>query len=273
MKIQDSLEISALFEDVPPPGKKRVAVFIGRFNPPTKGHYAVINQVKKFIRDNPKLNLEAAPVVFIIGGASESDKTKNPLSVADRLYAMQHSGNANGVIFKSAESAFAALASLRHEDMEPIAIAGGSDRVGKYMDLLDKYYKNVDGSSIKHTAIELKRDEDAVETIQADKKVTIDKVLDAMRQGEGIDDDEISASLARRAAELDYFEEFVEITGLQKNLPLAKKIFAKVQASMKAGAAEKEAEEARKATEKAEKAAQKAAEKAASKTAMKKSKA
>ena len=39
----------------------------------------------------------------------------------------------------------------------------------------------------------------------------------------------VSGSLARRAVELDYFDEFVKITGLDKNIPAAKKMFKQIK--------------------------------------------
>lgn len=233
MDIQTQLEISMLFEDVPSPGEKRVAVVIGRFNLPTKGHYEVINQVKKFIRDNPKLQLNALPVVVVIGGSkSDEDKVNNPLTIDERITFMQSSGQANGVKFMNAKNAFDALIQLRNENMEPIAIAAGSDRAADYMRILDKYFKDEKGEPIKHHRIMLKRDSDAVEPNKDLKNSTMDSTLNAMKDGEDLSIDIVSGSLARRAAELGYEQEFAEIVGLQGKPALAKKLYAKVKASI-----------------------------------------
>ena len=102
---------------------------IGRFNPPTKGHYAVINTVKKFIRENKNLGLEAGPVVVIVGGSkSDADKQRNPLSVEERELFMKASGYTNGCTFLSAKNAFEAFGLLRDKGFEPIAVAAGTDR-------------------------------------------------------------------------------------------------------------------------------------------------
>lgn len=165
------MEIIKLLEDVPAPGAKRVTVVIGRFNPPTKGHYAVINKVKKFINDNPKLNLEAMPVVVVIGGGkSDQDKAKNPLSVDERILFMKASGQVNGVHFMHAKNAFEALTNCRNNGLEPIAIAAGSDRVDDYARMLNQYFKNEDGSPIKHYKVNLEREAEAVESNAEDKK-------------------------------------------------------------------------------------------------------
>jgi hypothetical protein len=231
MNIQEQLELNALFEDLSPMGSKKVAVVIGRFNPPTKGHYKVINAVKEFIRKNPKIGLEATPAVMIIGGSkSDADKKRNPLSVSERELFMKSSGKADGVLFFTATNAFAAFAALREKGFEPIAIAAGSDRMGDYTKILDKHFLTDDGKAIKHYGINLDRDEDAVTTDKDAKKAAMDNIL---KKGGEIEDDLVSGSLARRAVELGYQEEFASIVGLSAKPALAKKMFAKIAAAIK----------------------------------------
>lgn len=232
--IDTELELSALFEDISPMGSKKVAVVIGRMNPPTKGHYAVINQVKKFIRDNPKLGLDVSPVVVIIGGSkSDADKKRNPLTVDERLSFMKGSGNANGVVFRQATNAFAALAELRDAGLEPIAVAAGTDRIDEYIKILDKNFKTPDGGEIKHHKIHLVRNNDAVLTKKDDKAKAMDSALASMKDGDDLSTDLVSGSLARRAVELGYEKEFAEIVGLESKPAIAKKMFAKIAASLK----------------------------------------
>ena len=222
-----------LFEDLPSPGDKKVAVVIGRFNPPTKGHYTVINKVKKFIKDNPKLGLEAMPVVVVIGGGkSDNDKARNPLSVDERTLFMKSSGQADGVKFTTAKNAFEALTNLRKEGLEPIAIAAGSDRIQDYVRILNQYFKDADDKPIKHYKIHLDRDDGAVETDAEEKQKNMDATLNAMKNGEHLDTDLVSGSLARRAVELGYFEEFAAIVGLESKPQLAKKLFDKIKAAL-----------------------------------------
>jgi len=229
MNIDEQLEMSSLFEDVPPPGSKRVAVVVGRFNPPTKGHYQVIDSVKKFIREKKTLNLQAAPVVVVIGGGkSDQDKSRNPLTVNERIYFMENSGNAVGVTFRSAKNAFEAFTQLRAAGLEPVAVAAGSDRAADYLRILDQYFKDEKDQPIKHYKIDLPRAASAVKD-DGDKEKRMDSILQALKDGDGVGIEHISGSLARRAAELDYFEEFVKITGLEKNLPAAKSLFRKVK--------------------------------------------
>lgn len=232
--IQNELELNAIFEDLSPMGEKKAAVIIGRFNPPTKGHYAVIDQVKKFIRNNKNLGLEASPVVVIIGGSkSDADKKRNPLSVSERELFMKGSGRANGVIFYSAPNAFAAFAMLRTNGFEPVAIAAGSDRIDDYVRILDSHFKDPSGKAIKHHRITLDRDDRAVDTNKDSKASAMDAALNTMRDGKDIETDIVSASLARRAVELGYEQEFAEIVGLEDKPALAKKMFAKIASAIK----------------------------------------
>ena len=236
MNINEQLEVNLLIEagEQTPMGSKRVAVVIGRFNPPTRGHYTVINEVKKFIRANPKVGLEAYPVVVVIGGSkSDSDKKRNPLSVDDRILFMSSSGLADGVKFISAKNAFEAFANVRKEGFEPIAIAAGSDRIQDYVKILDKHFKDDSGGDIKHYGINLTRDEDAVETNKEDKQKAMDSTLDTLKSKNVLPVDQISGSLARRAVELGYKDEFAKIVGLDKKPALADKMFGKIADSIK----------------------------------------
>lgn len=223
-----------LFEDVPPVGEKRIALVIGRFSPPTKGHYELINNAKSFIKGNLDLNLEANPVVIVIGNdkkeKTEEELAKNPLSVTERIDFMRASGLANGVIFMHAKNAFEALMGLRKNNMEPIAIAAGTDRIDDYLKILDKYFKDDSGKAIKHLPIHLKRDERAIDKDKEVKSDAVDDLLNAMQNGDDPKIDEISGSLARRAAELGYEEEFNTIVGLEKNKKLAAMMYKKVRA-------------------------------------------
>jgi hypothetical protein len=224
-----------LFEAMAAMGSKRVAVVIGRFNPPTLGHYAIFNKVKSVLRANSKFDLDVIPVVIVIGGSkSDADKSRNPLSVDDRIMFMQASGHADGITFMSAKNAYAALANLRNSDLEPIAIAAGSDRIADYKRILDDNFKDPKGEKIRHHTITLQRDEDSgVELNAQDKNDALDTLLDELKKTGKIDIDLISGSLARRAVELNRLEEFSIITGLKSKPVLAKKMFGKIQTSLR----------------------------------------
>jgi len=232
--IDYQLTLNTLYEDLSPMGKKRVAVVLGRFQPPTAGHYEVIKKVIKFIKSNPNLGLEFSPVVVVIGGSkSDDDHSRNPLSVSDRINFMKASGNTNGVVFLTASNAFTALSSLRDQGYEPIAVAAGSDRIDDYLSILNKHFKKPDGTEIKHYKIELPRDENAVLTKKGEKSQALDAALNDLHKDGDISTDIISGSLARRAVELGYEKEFAEIVGLAHKPELAKKMFSKIKSSMK----------------------------------------
>lgn len=212
--------------------KTRAAVAIGRFQPPTAGHYKVIDTMKGFIRTNPELKLSATPIVVIVDGEKTSqDKKQNPLTPEERIKFMSSSGKANGVIFITAPSAFAAFEEVRKAGYEPIAIAAGSDRADKYVGLLNKYFTKADGSKIEHMAIPgLERDN---QEGKAEKKSgAMQRALDALKSGTELDTSEVSGSMARRAVELGYEEEFAQIVGLGNKPKLAKLMFDKIKASM-----------------------------------------
>ena len=211
-------ENGILLEAMQPAQKQRAVVIIGRFQPPTIGHYKIINLAKKYIRENSQLELFTKPVVVIVDGKKTGlNKQENPLSVEERIYFMQHSGRANGVEFLSAGNAFAAFNEVRKAGYEPIVIGAGSDRVSGYLDLLDSKFVDNNGKKQKHyeltgleTRHELKPNEESLEKIKDEDSIKVSSV---------------SGSLARRAVELNYFDEFVKITGLDKNIPAAKKMF------------------------------------------------
>lgn len=211
------MEIPYLIEDINPPQSKKAVVIVGRFQPPTIGHYKVIDRAKKFIRESKHLELYSQPILVIIAGKKTSDdKKKNPLTIEERRYFLQHSGKANGIKILDASNAFEAFNAVREAGFEPFVVAAGSDRVDGYVEMLDSAFLDKSGKPQKHFKISgLDRDE-----VPANEKT-----LEQMKKENDIDSAEVSGSLARRAVELDYFDEFVSITGLEKNIPAAKKLF------------------------------------------------
>lgn len=231
--IIEEFEIAALFEGLEPMQDKRVAVIIGRFNPPQLGHYKLISDVQSWIKSHASLKLETLPVVVVIGGSkSDADLKRNPLSVADRISYMQSSGKCNGVKFFQATNAFAALEAVRKAGLEPIAVAAGSDRMDGYITMLDKYYKDTNDNPIKHYKIELSRADAAVETNKDKKHDSMVAIINKMRDGSDPKVDEISASLARVAVELGAKDEFAKLVGLEHNTKLASNMYAKIKSAM-----------------------------------------
>jgi len=225
-------------EDLPGRQKQNVVVALGRFSPPTRGHYKMINAMKAFIRERTDLKLEAIPVVVVIAGSkSDDDKQRNPLSGEERKSFMESSGQTNGVKFLIAPNAFAALAEVRKAGFEPLAIAAGSDRRPGYLKMLDEYFTEdgqptqKGGKAIKHYAVDgLDRDPDAE---AGSDDAYFQKVIDMINDGDAVDDDMISGSLARFAAKNNETKAFAYIAGLDKKPKLAAQLAKKIQAGAK----------------------------------------
>ncbi len=222
-------EFIRLFESTVGAQQARAAVMVARAQPPTVGHYRVIDAMKKFIRENPDLKLAATPIVVIVEGKETSkDGTKNPLSADERIKFMTASGRANGVVFLKAATGFAAFEAVRRAGFEPIAVAAGSDRADTYVKLLNKYFSAKDGAPIKHVKIPgLGRE--GQDGGQDAKAGTMNAALAALQSGSELDVSEVSGSMARRAVELGYEPEFAQIVGLEKRPKLAKMMFDRMR--------------------------------------------
>jgi len=202
---------------------KRAVVMVGRFQPPTSGHYTVIDKMKAFAR----MTKGVTPIVVVVAGAGTSkDLHKNPLSAEDRIKFMTASGNANGVKFITSASAFAAFEDVRKAGYEPYAIAAGSDRGAKYLEMLDKYFTGQNGEKLEHVIMPgLKEREDP-----DDEGVPSEEVLQMAENGEEIPVHLISGSMARLAVKLGFKKAFAKILGVKQ--PLGDIIFKKVEAAL-----------------------------------------
>ena len=220
-----------LFEFAVGPQKLRAAVMVGRLNPPTAGHYKCMNAMKAFIRDNPDLKLHTPIVVIIDGKKSGLDKTKNPLSAEERVKFIEASGKANGVKILVAPSGFEAFVEVRKNGFEPIAVAAGSDRADNYLDLLNKYFVNADGEQVKHVKVD-GLDRENQEGKGAELSTAMEQALKDLKKGSELDVSEVSGSMARRAVELGYTDEFAAIVGLENKPKLAQLMFNKIRVSM-----------------------------------------
>lgn len=219
-----------IFEDTAGMQKRRAAVMVGRLNPPTVGHYKVLDAMKTFIRKSKELRIDVPVLVIVAGEKTSEDKSKNPLTAEERVKFIQASGKANGVVILTAASGFKAFEEVRNAGYEPIAVAAGSDRIDRYMQILDKHFTDPDGNKIKHVAIPISREQQDGKADE--RKNTMDKALDALKSGSTLDVAEISGSMARRAVELGYVDEFAQIVGLDHKPALAKKMFNKIKTSL-----------------------------------------
>lgn len=228
-----------LLEDVPPMQNTNVGVIIGRMQPPTIGHYKLINELSDAIRKHnhkfPDQHLESYPVVVLVTGKKTGEDTsKNPLSFEDRVKIIRASGRVDSkTMFIEASNAFEALSKVREAGYEPTLVMVGSDRGGKdmpYKRMLDGYFNKDDGSKLKHHFIEVSRN-DAKEMGEQAMLHLIDEIEES-----GIaKDDEVSGTLARKAAELNKLTAFSAMTGLLRKPQIAKIVLKKVMKGAKNG--------------------------------------
>lgn len=68
----------------------RAVIIIGRFNPPTIGHLAILDKARQIIRKN-RSKLHHNPVIAIIE-AKKKDALRNPLTSEQRKKFMMASG-------------------------------------------------------------------------------------------------------------------------------------------------------------------------------------
>jgi hypothetical protein len=206
--------------------------------------------MKKFEREHKGV----VPIVVVVAGAETSkDLSKNPLSAEDRIKFMTASGRANGVKIITAPSAMAAFEEVRKAGYEPYAIAAGSDRASKYIELLDKYFTGPNGEKLEHVVmpgLEERSDPD-------DEGTPSEEILAIAEKGEDIPVHMISGSMARLAVKMGYKVAFAKILGVKQSL--SDIIFKKVAASLATAAAAEKAEADAKAAAAAEKAAAKQA--------------
>ena len=146
--------------------EKTAVLVIGRFQPPQKGHGFLIDAAKKAFR---KYKYDAIIVCVVEGKETSKDTSVNPLSGKSRVYYMENSTYGKGLKYAIVGSAFDAFTKCREMGYEPMCVVGGKfvtgdkeeNRAEGYKDLLDKYFKNDDGSDIDHRAVVLDRDPDA----------------------------------------------------------------------------------------------------------------
>lgn len=179
---------------------KNGAVIIGRFNPPTVGHYNLISKVKSFIvKHRHEHSLD--PTVFIIvvaGEKSSLDKSVNPLTASERISLLARNENCKGCKFITCANVVDGFNKMRDYGFEPSLIAGGEDRVSGYIDLLKKHNPSHDYIEFKMKRLKVDPNESP-------------NVLDHLAP---TDFNIMSASLARFAVAKDNLDAFKIITGL-----------------------------------------------------------
>lgn len=154
-------------------GKKKVVVFQGRLNPPTKAHTQVIPKQMK------KTDL---PVVLFLVRGKKSDLRKNPLKVEEQLKMIKKSAgnNIDDIIVIPDGFIGTVIDEARNRDLEPVKLFTGSDRFKNYKSQMKRYQ---------------------------DKWNTDLEVSEIKRN-----DEDISATKLREAVKNDDFDSFLKLT-------------------------------------------------------------
>lgn len=202
---------------------KKVAVIVGRFQPPTIGHYYVFDQVKRYVLENQN-DFDLIPIVVVVSGEKSSqDKKRNPLTADERISFMKGSGLADGIKFMIAKSAYDAFDQVNSQH-EIGAVAAGSDRADAYLKMLETEF------GLQSDPIKIGR-ETSKDAIDKDAQLAdILKYLD-----EDLPISMVSGSLARKAASSGDLRKFSIITGLTRNEEIARKLMDKLRRAMEGG--------------------------------------
>lgn len=195
---------------------KNAAVIIGRFNPPTIGHYHLISKVKQFIATKGSdHSISPMPFIIIVDGEKSRDDTQsNPLSASERLVLMRKHEDTTACKFIIASSVVDGFNKIRDAGFEPTLIAGGEDRTAQYIKILKDFNPDLDRIefSMKRTIVDPNNADGIIDNIAP------------------TDINMISASLARVAAVKDKFDAFKTITGLSD--ADANDVFTKIKTRM-----------------------------------------
>lgn len=182
---------------------KPAIVMFGRFQPPTIGHYHVIDRMKEYMREHRTEELKPF-IVIIAGEKSSKDKAENPLTAQEREKFIRASGYADGVKVLVANDMFAAIHAVQDEGYRVAVVAAGSDRAERYLKILRDHFstKAIALSGLERTEASTLR---------------------------GIPISGVSGSLARLAVEHDDRETFARLTGTTDKPKLAQIMFDKIK--------------------------------------------
>ena len=137
-------------------GKKKVAIFLGRFSPPTLAHIKIIKQSRLPVR------------LFIVSGKTQ-ETNKNPFSVETKKKIFKRC--LHNVDMYEVTSGFIGelIHILRNKNEEPIEFYCGSDRLETYQAQLNRYKDKL------NLTLKLK------EIKRTDEDISASKVRDALR--------------------------------------------------------------------------------------------
>jgi len=111
---------------------KKVYFTFGRFNPPTKGHGVLIDEVKKLAKGND----------YLICPSPNGKGEKNPLQFSDKVKFMKKMFPIHAKHIStdpSLNTAFKILAHLYKQGYTEVHFVVGADRVKEFTNLLGKY--------------------------------------------------------------------------------------------------------------------------------------
>lgn len=182
---------------------KPAIVMFGRFQPPTIGHYHVVDRMKQYMRTHRDENLQPF-IVIIAGEKSSKDKDQNPLTADEREKYIRASGYVDGVKILQAKDMFAAIHAVQDAGYRVAVVAAGSDRAERYLGILRDHFQT-----------------DAVALTGLDRTEATEL--------RGVPISGVSGSLARLAVEHDDRETFARVTGTTDKPKLAQIMFDKIK--------------------------------------------
>lgn len=171
---------------------KTMVLFFGRANPPHLGHGLAFKKVLEIAKNN-----SADHVIYI---TKTIDKKKNPLTVNRKIFWLRKMFGSK-INFVPAPGSFIEAVKAQNGKYEQIIVVAGSDRVGEYQKLLDRYNGTKEFSFDKIRVVSAgERDPDAEGTggLSATKmrQAAVDDDVSTIARGTGLSVDD-SRLLAR----------------------------------------------------------------------------
>lgn len=174
---------------------KTIVLFFGRANPPHLGHGVAFKKVLDVAKSE-----RADHAIYI---SRSLDKKKNPLSVTRKIFWLKKMFGAkyNFVAANDSIRTFIEAVKAQNGKYEQIIVVAGSDRVGEYQKLLDRYNGTKEFSFNKIRVVSAgERDPDAEGTggLSATKmrQAAVDDDVSTIARGTGLSVDD-SRLLAR----------------------------------------------------------------------------
>ena len=160
---QETISIDAIKKF---PGKEKIAVFMGRFQPPTKAHLDII----KKIQSQEHLPVEIA---IVRGEKTGLNKEKNPFdfNLQQQIF---KSCLGNSINIMKLTSGFIGefINVLRHHNKEPVLLYCGTDRIKSYQAQISRYKNKL------NLSLQVK------EISRSDEDISASKVRNALKNND-----------------------------------------------------------------------------------------